>query len=107
MEQGQVKQKDRLGNIEADAAVDLGRRRQPEEVMDLRRALLRARGFWCPSVLQLHQFMVAISRVSVNHDGRAGSAPDPLVWDQGSRSKQRLIFGLMLILLCFPALPVS
>ena len=26
--------------------------------------------------------------VAVNHDGRGGSAPDPLVWDQGSKRKQ-------------------
>ena len=23
--------------------------------------------------------------VTVNHDGRGGTAPDPLVWDQGGR----------------------
>ena len=38
---------------------------------------------------QLHRFIIAVSRVVVNHDGRRVSAPDPLVWDQGSKSKQR------------------
>ena len=33
--------------------------------------------------------MIAIARVSVNHDGKGGTAPDPLVWDQGSRPKAR------------------
>ena len=33
--------------------------------------------------------MIAVSRVSVNHDGRGGTAPDPLVWDKGSRPKVR------------------
>ena len=33
--------------------------------------------------------MTAIARVSVNHDGKGGTAPDPLVWDQGSRPKVR------------------
>ena len=33
--------------------------------------------------------MVAIARVSVNHDGKGGTAPDPLVWDQGSRAMVR------------------
>ena len=33
--------------------------------------------------------MIALSRVAVNHDGRRGSAHDPLVWDQGSKKKQR------------------
>ena len=28
-------------------------------------------------------------RVSVNHDGKGGTAPDPLVWDQGSKPKVR------------------
>ena len=40
-------------------------------------------------MLELHRFMVAVSQVSANHDGRGGSAPDPLVWDLGSRSKRR------------------
>ena len=29
--------------------------------------------------------MIAVARVSVNHGGKGGTAPDPLVWDQGSR----------------------
>ena len=74
---------------EADAAADLGGRHQSELVMDARRVLLSARNHWYPIVLQLHRFMVAVSRVAVNHYGRSGSAPDPLVWDQGSKRKQR------------------
>ena len=35
--------------------------------------------------------MIAVARVSVNHDGRGGTAPDPLVWDQGSRPKVRTL----------------
>ena len=30
-----------------------------------------------------------LPRVSVNHDGKGGTAPHPLVWDQGSKSKVR------------------
>ena len=37
----------------------------------------------------LHRFMIAVARVSVNHDGKGGTAPDPLVWDQESRPKVR------------------
>ena len=33
--------------------------------------------------------MIAIARVSVNHDGKGGTAPDPLVWDQGRKLKVR------------------
>ena len=70
-------------------AADLGRRRQSEVLSDARRRLLKARGLWYPIMLDLHRFMVAIARVSVNHDGRCGTAPDPLVWDEGSRPKAR------------------
>ena len=62
-----------------------------EEVLDVRRALFNARELWYPNMLQLYGFMV-----SVNHDGRGGSALDPLVWDQGSRlSSVGLILGSM------------
>ena len=40
-------------------------------------------------MLDLHRFMIAIARVSVNHDGRGGTAPDPLVWDQRTGPKAR------------------
>ena len=53
------------------------RRHQSENVMDARRVLVNSR------------FMVAVSRVSVNDDGRGGAAPDPLVWDRGELVKHR------------------
>ena len=91
VELGRVRLKDVLGKNEADAAADLGSHHQPEEVLDVRRALLNARELWYPVVLQLHRFMVAIAQVSVSQGGRGGSSPDPLVWDQGSRSWQRKV----------------
>ena len=33
--------------------------------------------------------MMAVARVTVNRDGRGGTARDPLVWDQGGRRKVR------------------
>ena len=33
--------------------------------------------------------MIAVDWVSVNHDGRGGTAPDLLVWDLGSRPEAR------------------
>ena len=33
--------------------------------------------------------MIAVARVTVNHDGMGGTAPDPLVWDQGGWQKPR------------------
>ena len=59
-----------------------------------RRRLLQARCHWYPIMADLHRFMIAIARVSVNHDGRGGTAPDPLVWDQGSRPKDRKLLIL-------------
>ena len=65
---------DQLGNAEADTAADLGGRHQPEAVMDARRPLLQAGNHWNPIMLQLHWFMVAVSRISVNHNQRGGTA---------------------------------
>ena len=76
-------------NAEADTAADLGRRHQSEMLIDARRRLLRARSHWYPIMLDLHRFMIAVARVSVNHDCKGGTAPDPLVWDQGSKPKVR------------------
>ena len=67
---------------EADAAADLGRRHQSEILINARRRLLQARSHWYPTIADLHRFMVAVARVSVNHDGN-------LVWDQESRPKAR------------------
>ena len=89
VDSGRVRLEDKHGNAEADDAADLGRRHQPGLLVDTWRALLNARSHWYPTMHQLHRFMIAISRVTVNHDGRGGSAPDPLVWDHGGRRKQR------------------
>ena len=80
---------DKKGNSEVDNAANLGRRHQSEVLIDARRRLLGARSHWYPIMTYLHCFMIAIARVSVNHDGEGGTAPDPLVWDQGSRPKVR------------------
>ena len=46
-------------------------------------AVLRVRKFWYETILGLQRFLVAVSRVVVNHDCRGGTAPDALVWDNG------------------------
>ena len=51
--------------------------------------MLKARSHWYPVMLDLRRFMIAIARALVNHDGKGGTAPDPLVWDQESRPKVR------------------
>ena len=91
VQQGRVRFVDQQRNAEADSAADLGRRHQSEILIDARRRLLQARSHWYPIMLDVHRFMIAVARVSVNHDGKGGTAPDPLVWDQGSRSKVRKI----------------
>ena len=88
VDQGRVRLEDKLGDAEADTAADLGRRHHSELVMDTRRALLDPRNLRYPVILQLQRYMVAVSGVAVDHDGRGGSAPDPLVWGHG-KSKQR------------------
>ena len=40
-------------------------------------------------MLDLHRFLVAISRIEVNHDGFGGTAPDAMVWDNGGVAKTR------------------
>ena len=89
VQHGHVRLIDQQGNVEADIAADLGRRHQTEVLIDARRKLLQARSYWYPVITDLHRFMIAIARVSVNHDGKGGTAPHPLVWDQGSKPKVR------------------
>ena len=86
---GDVRVEDLVGNNGADAAADLGRLRQNDEVITARRNLLRVRRSWYPIMLDLHRFMVAISRIEVNHDGSGGTAPDAMVWDRGGIIKAR------------------
>ena len=75
--QGRVRLVDQQGNVEADIAADLGRRHQSEMLINARRRLLPARSYWYPIMLDLHRFMIAVAWVSVNHDGKGGTAPDP------------------------------
>ena len=86
---GRVRELDRLGNDAADDAADFGRRRVGNDVIDARRNLSGDCGRWYPVILDLHRFFIAISRAVVNHDGREGTAPDPLVWSAGTRPKRR------------------
>ena len=39
------------------------------------RKLLKLRSSWYPIVRLLHRFMIAVARVTVNHDGRGGYCP--------------------------------
>ena len=81
---GSFRQEDFFGNGGADTAADLGRLRQNDGFIGARRASHQARRHWYPIVVELHEFMVAVSRVEVNHDGHGGTAPDSMVWENGS-----------------------
>ena len=89
VDSGHVRLEDLVGNNGADAAAYLGRLRQQDDVTTARRDLLRVRGLWYPIMLDLHRFMVAISRIEVNHDGFGGTALDAMVWDKDGIVKTR------------------
>ena len=89
VQQGRAPLWEKLGNGDSDAAADLGVRHQSELLVCCGRVLLNARNHLYPTMLQLHRFMIAISRVAVEHDGKGCSALDPLVWDRGRTMKVR------------------
>ena len=89
VDNGDARHEDLIGNEGADTAADLGRLRQQDGVITARRALIRARSRWYPIMLALHKFMVAISRIEVNHDGYGRTVPDAMIWDKESILKPR------------------
>ena len=93
---GRVRELDRLGNDAADEAAEFGRRRVGPAVIDARRILSGVWGRWYPVILHLHRFFIAISRAVVNHDGRDGTALDPLVWSAGALPKRRRLVHAVL-----------
>ena len=86
---GRVRELERLGNDAADEAADFGRRRVGNAVIDARRDLSGVCGRWYPVLVDLHRFIIAISRAVVNHDGCGSTAPDPLAWSADALSKRR------------------
>ena len=72
------KQDDSSGNDGADTAADLGSLRQQGGVIKAKRASIQARRHWCPILVDLHTYMVAISRKEVSHDGYGGTTPDAM-----------------------------
>ena len=78
-----------MGNNAADEASDFGRRSVGGAVIDARRNLSGVCGRWYLVILDLHRFFIDISRAVVNHDGRDGTASDPLVWSAGAHPKRR------------------
>ena len=104
---GRVREADRLGNDAADEAADFGRRRVGNAVIDARRNLSGVCGRWYPVLLDLHRYFIAISRAVVNHDGRDGTAPDPLVWSAGALPKRRQLVHAVREWAMLPGPPAS
>ena len=72
---GRVREVDRTGNNEAEAAADMGRRRVHGSITDARRLVNAACARWYPVVKELQHFFVAIARTVVNHDGSGRVLP--------------------------------
>ena len=105
VQQGRLRLVDQVGNTEADTAADLGCRNQSEILIDAWRRLLKARSHWSPIMLDLHRFMIAVARVSVNHDGRVVRPLIPWFGIRGTGVRSvGLLLGLMWILHLFLAL---
>ena len=89
--QGRVRELDRIGNNEANAAADLGRKRVHHVISDARRTLNKACARWYPVVCDLHRFFIAIARAALNEDGLAGTSLHPVVWATAANPKRRRV----------------
>ena len=88
---GWVREVDRIGNNEADAAADMGRRRVHDSITDARRLFNAACAHWYPIVKELQHFFVALARTVVNHDGSGGTTLHPTVWSIAANPKRRRV----------------
>ena len=89
--QGRVREIDRIGNNEADAAADLGRKRVHCNIIDARRLVIGACAKWYPVVEDLHRFLIAIARTALNEDGQVGTSLHPTVWSAAAHPKRRRV----------------
>ena len=69
---GRVREVDRIGNNEADAAADIGRRRVHDSIKNARRFFNAVCACWYPIVKELQHFFIAIARTVVNLDDSGG-----------------------------------
>ena len=84
VENGGVRWQDKDGNEAADGSADLGRRRQPEHIIDAKRLIQNAFSLWYTFVCDLHRFYIAVARTVVTNDGKGGSVPYLLVRSSGA-----------------------
>ena len=102
--QGRVREIDRIGNNEADAAADLGRKRVHHAITDARRVFNRACSRWYLIVCDLHRFFIAIARAALNEDGSAGTSLHPVVWSAAANPKRRRVEPVVRNFAWLPAL---
>ena len=88
---GRVREVDRIGNNEADAAAALGRVRVHHSVAFARRVVARSCARWYPIVRELHHFFIAIARSVLNNDGTSGTTLHPVIWSNAANPKRRRI----------------
>ena len=86
--EGSVRQDDLDGNDGDDTAADLGRLSQNDEVINPRRALLRAPSSRSTSLVSLPWMIFTNSwllslRLKLTAMGKGGTAPDAMTWDKG------------------------
>ena len=93
---GRVREVDRVGNDEADAAAALGRKRVHHSVSVARGVVVRSCARWYPVVRDLHRFFIAIARSVVNDDGGSGTSLHPVIWSNNSRLKRRRVTVILL-----------
>ena len=86
-----VREVDRIGNNEADAAADLGRKRVHCHITDARRLVVGACARWYPVVRELHRFFIAIARTALNEDGVVGTSLHPTVWSTAANPKRKRV----------------
>ena len=86
---GQFREILRIGNDAAEEAADFGRRRVDPAVLDARRNLSGVCRRRYPVILDLHRFFIAISRAVVDHDGREGTALDPVIRSAAALPQRR------------------
>ena len=81
---GRVREVDRIGNNEADAAAALGKGRVHHSVAFAREAVTRSCARWYPVVRELHHFFIAIARSFLNDDGMSGTTLHLVVWSNAA-----------------------
>ena len=85
---GRVREVDRVGNNEADAAADLGSKRVLYASTDARRLVNRACARFYPVAQELHRFFIAIARTALDNDGVTGATLHPVVWSAVANPKR-------------------